>query len=212
VAELDINPLLADAAGVIALDARVVVRAPATGPGLPIKPYPREIEEEVGLAGGERFRLRPIRPEDETGLVAMVAACTPEDLRLRFLGPLASFPHEMAARLSQIDYEREMALVATPTGAAYGTGPILGVGRLVSDPENEAAEFAILVRSDLKGRGLGFRMMQSLLAYARRRGLRRVYGEVLRENAAMLRMAAELGFAVPAPAPGEFTTRVSIEL
>jgi acetyltransferase len=196
IAELDINPLLADDRGVIALDARVVVRSAATLPAdrLAIRPYPSELEHDVALESGLRCFIRPIRPEDEPRLVDMVNRSTEEDKRLRFLGHLRGFPHPMAARLSQIDYDREMALVALLPNRAAGAGEMIGVARLVADPDNDAAEFAVMVRSDMKGRGLGFRLMTELVDHARRRGLRRLFGTVLKENQTMLTMAAELGF------------------
>lgn len=212
VAELDINPLLANAGGVIALDARVSVRAAkAENVGPAIRPYPREFEQEIDLADGTALLLRPIRPEDEAALVAMVERCTPRDLRLRFMGQIRTFPHQTAARFSQIDYDREMALVAIGPVDETGIPAILGVVRLVSDPENEAAEFAVLVRSDMKGRGLGYRLMTAILDYGRRRGLQRVYGEILRENATMLRMARELGFKTADTEPGDDTVTVVVE-
>ncbi|MCB8836562.1 bifunctional acetate--CoA ligase family protein/GNAT family N-acetyltransferase [Aurantimonas sp. VKM B-3413] len=212
VAELDINPLLADAEGVVALDARVTLRADGTrvvGPA--IRPYPRELEREITIRDAERFLLRPIRPEDELALADMVAHCTDHDLRLRFMGPIKVFPHQTAARFSQIDYDREMAFVAVAPGSSYGEGPISGVVRLVADPENEAAEFAVLVRSDMKGHGLGYALMNEILAYGRNRGLARIYGEVLRENATMLRMARELGFHLDGAEAGADTARVTVE-
>ena len=98
----------------------------------------------------------------------------------------------MAARLSQIDYDREMALVAIDSSAT--PAEILGVSRIVADPENERAEFAVMVRSDMQGRGLGFQLMKDILACARKRGTKIVHGEVLAENRTMLQMATELGF------------------
>lgn len=191
VAELDINPLLADAAGVIALDARVVVRPrDETKRRLAIRPYPRQLEREVETVNGRRFLLRPIRPEDEELVVDMLNRSSRDDVRLRFFAPMKEFGHTFAARLTQIDYDREMALVALEPGGAE----ILGVVRLISDPDNEAAEFAVMVRSDLKGLGLGYCLMLWMLDYARTRGLSRVFGDVLRENTTMLQMAAELGF------------------
>ncbi|MEX6507142.1 GNAT family N-acetyltransferase [Jiella sp. M17.18] len=213
VAELDINPLLADAEGVVALDARVSLRAKdakAVGPA--IRPYPRELEREITIRDAERFLLRPIRPEDETALADMVAQCTDHDLRLRFMGPMKVFPHQTAARFSQIDYDREMAFVAVAPGSGYGEGPIFGVVRIVADPENEAAEFAVLVRSDMKGHGLGYALMNAILAYGEKRGLSRIYGEVLRENATMLKMARDLGFHMAHSEPGSDTTRVTVDL
>jgi acetyltransferase len=194
VAELDINPLLAGAEGVLALDARVVVKPANIGDRrLAIQPYPAEFEHEVEIDGGFRLLVRPIRPEDEPQLTEMVARSAPEDVRLRFLGPLKEFPRMMAARLSQIDYDREMALIAVDR--LTGPGEILGVSRIVADPENERAEFAVMVRSDMKGRGLGFQLMKDILDCARKRGTKIVHGEVLAENSTMLQMAAELGFS-----------------
>jgi acetyltransferase len=154
--------------------------------------------------------VRPIRPEDEPRLVEMVARSSPQDVRLRFLGALKEFPHLLAARLSQIDYDREMALVAAAPAEDGGAEDILGVARIVADPENERAEFAVMVRSDMKGRGLGFQLMKDILSVARNRGLRSVHGDVLAENTTMLAMAAELGFT---RRPGEGgVVEVSIDL
>jgi acetyltransferase len=100
----------------------------------------------------------------------------------------------MAARLSQIDYDREMALIATGITGGPSAGEMMGVARFVANPEFDKAEFAIMVRSDLKGQGIGFALMKELIGYARRRGLQTLYGEVLRENHTMLRLADELGF------------------
>lgn len=210
VGELDINPLLADAGGTLAVDARVVLRAPVAD--LAIHPYPRGLEKEIATRDGSRFLLRPIRPEDEAALVDMVSLSTPEDLRLRFLGPIKVFPHQTAARLSQIDYDREMALVAVAPDSSYGAGPIYGVVRLVGDPENEAAEFAVLVRSDMKGRGLGYLLMSEILDHARQKGLKRVRGDVLRENTTMLAMARDLGFRLGFSEIGSGVTEVAVEL
>ena len=204
ITELDINPLLSDASGVVALDARVVVRA-ATGPAgsrLAIRPYPAELEHEAKLPGGERYFIRPIRPEDEGELVAMFRKSSLDDMRMRFLDHMREFPHLMAARLSQIDYDREMALIATPIAGEPGTGEIHGGARLVADPDNVAAEFAIMVRSDLAGRGIGYRLMTDLIDHARRRGLKTLSGEVLRQNQIMLQMARELGFVITSTGDG----------
>ncbi len=197
VVELDINPLLASERGVLALDARVKVRPPLP-PGtrrLAIRPYPQRLERQVALPDGRKFKLRPIRPEDEPLLNDMVKHSTPEDIRLRFFTPLKQLSHEAAARMSQIDYDREMALVAE-AAADDGTGrAIYGAVRIAADPDNEFAEYGIMVRSDMKGKGLGFLLMQAILDYAHERGLKTVRGEVLRENTTMLQMCEQLGFA-----------------
>lgn len=193
IAELDINPLLVDADGVLALDARVVLAAaPRIRPA--IEPYPDGLEQHVVLPNGQEMLFRPIRPEDEDALSAMVEGCTPADLRLRFFNTMKALPREMAARLSQIDYDREMAFVAVRPTAAYGEGPIFGVARIIADPENETAEFAVIVRSDMQGHGLGYSLMEAIIAHGRRRGLKRIRGDILTENARMLAMVRELGF------------------
>ena len=151
ISELDINPLLADADGVIALDARMRV-APAEPPGaarLAIAPYPAELVSLETLRDGTTVQLRPIRPEDEPLVHDLVAHMSAEDLRLRFFTPIRSLSHRFAARLTQIDYDREMALVAV-----HG-GTVLGIARYSADPDRERAEYAVAVRTDWHGRGVG---------------------------------------------------------
>ncbi len=207
--ELDINPLIADEHGVIALDARIVVH-PTHEAGtkrFAIRPYPPEFVKELTLTDGSGLILRPIRPEDEPGLVDMVHRSDPQDVRLRFLGSVKDFPHLMAARLSQIDYDREMALVAESSN-----GELTGVVRIIADPDNEEAEYAIMVRSDMKGKGLGYQLMNEILDHAQHRGLKRVFGDVMRENGPMLHMAEDLGFKIMPGEDGPTVMKVLIDL
>jgi acetyltransferase len=195
VVELDVNPLYVDAYGATALDARVRV-APAPRPGttrLAISPYPEELEETVTLADGQTLLLRPIRPEDEPALHAAFAKLTAEEIRMRFFVAMQALPHPLAARFTQIDYDREMALVLTPPGP---TVDVWGVVRIHADPDLTRAEFAILVRHEFAQRGLGTLLMQRIIAYAKSRGISELFGLVLRENRKMLQLSRELGFKV----------------
>jgi acetyltransferase len=207
VAELDINPLLADGDGVIALDARIVVRKAPAAVGqsrLAIRPYPADL---VGTleAGSRTLRLRPIRPEDAGRLIEMAGLTTSSDLRLRFHGGVHDLSPAAAARLSQIDYDREMVFLAEEAD-----GAVAGVVRLVFDPDFETAEGALIVRSDMQDLGLGRSLLKHALAYARSRGARTVYGDVLRENARMLDLARHLDARfVPSPG-GPALTRVEL--
>ncbi len=206
--ELDINPLLADGSGVVAIDARIRV-APATLPGaarLAIAPYPKELESSERLRDGTLVELRPVQPEDEPLLHDLAVNMTPEDLRLRFFAPVRGISHALAARLTQIDYDREMALVARHEGT------VLGIARYFADPDRLAAEYAIAVRSDWKGRGVGYLLMTRLIEIARNYGIGELIGEVLRENGPMLAMCRELGFVVSAGADDPSLVRVRKKL
>lgn len=199
VREIDINPLLTDRDGVIAVDARVTI-APQEVPvnkgpwhsRLVIRPYPGEWERMVELARDERMFVRPVRPEDEELFRAFFNHISDEDLRLRFFATVRHFNHEFIARLTQLDYARAIALVAIGTDS----GELLGVVHLLADANFEAGEYSILVRSDLKGYGIGWQLMRMMVEYARSVGLKTVEGQVLRENATMLKMCRQLGFSV----------------
>ena len=133
-----------------------------------------------------------MRPEDEALYPAFGEKMDPEDVRLRFFSPLKQPTHAFIARLTQLDYEREMALAAVDPE----TNGLMGVSSITADPDLESAEYAVLVRSDLKGLGLGWALMQRIIAYARSIGLKRITGEVLGENTNMVRMADALGFEI----------------
>jgi acetyltransferase len=204
--EIDINPLLADGSGVIALDARVRVMPAAAGRRQPlsIRPYPAAWERRETLHGVGALLIRPIRPEDEPLYERFIARTSTSDLRLRFFTARPDLSHRLIARLTQIDYAREMAFVTIDEG----TGDLVGVARLVADPDYTRAEFAILVASDIKGHGLGTRLMQLLIAYAQSEGLVQLYGDVLAENAVMLEICRALGFSIAADAADPGMRRV----
>jgi acetyltransferase len=178
---------------------------------LAIPPYPRELEEEVCLPDGRHAVLRPIRPEDEPALRALFTRMSPEHIRLRFFQPLHRLSHGLAARLTQIDYDRQIALVLTAPGLP-GEAEILGVGRLIRDPAGVAAEYALTVRTDLGGRGYGRFLMERLIVYARRLGLKEVFGLVLSENEAMLALCRKLGFRRHPVVDDPSVVRVSLSL
>jgi acetyltransferase len=192
--EVDINPLLADDKGAVALDARVRVEDQSTRPriGMAIRPYPSEwvVRETVDSIG--EVLIRPIIPEDEALYADFFAHIAPDDLHLRFFTAAPNLSHQTLARLTQIDYAREMAFVAV----SCQTGALLGVVRFMADPDYLRGEYAVLVRSDLKGFGLGWKLMQHLIAYARSEKLEELHGSVLAANTTMLDMCRRLGFAI----------------
>jgi acetyltransferase len=190
IVELDINPILADAEGVIAIDARVRLDDPARRPRSAIVPYPRELESDVPLRDGTVMHLRPIRPDDATVARQFLESVSHDDIRARFHGAMRDFSGALLIRLTQIDYDREIALI----GFRDGDELPLGVVRLYADPDNVSGEFAILVRSDLHGNGLGTALIHRIIALARQRGLAKIVGSVLRDNTRMLRLVRELGF------------------
>ncbi|HYC35588.1 MAG TPA: bifunctional acetate--CoA ligase family protein/GNAT family N-acetyltransferase [Usitatibacter sp.] len=211
VVEMDVNPIIADEQGAIALDARFVVAAVPEGRDrhahLAIAPYPSELVTREILADGEELTLRPIRPEDAAMEARFVEALSVETRRRRFQGTVAGLTPTMIARFTQIDYDREMALVAIDAAAAQ-----VAVARYVSLPDAISCEFAIVVADAWQGRGLGHRMMQRLIAIAAARGLRAMVGWVLASNEPMLRLMARLGFEI-GPEPGDsLNRRVALDL
>ena len=195
---LDINPLLADQSGVLAVDARVALgrverKFRGSGPAnFAVRPYPSQWQRHLEVKDGWRVFVRPIRPEDEPLIHEFLRHVSSHDLRLRFFAPMKEFSHEFIARLTQLDYARAMAFVAFDEAS----NELLGVVRIHSDSIYESGEYAILLRSDLKGRGLGWALMQMIIEYARSEGLKAISGDVLTENTVMLAMCRSLGFEV----------------
>jgi len=202
IVELDINPLLADSEGAVARGARMRLvladQTRSTLDRLAIRPYPRELEEVVDWQG-KPLLVRPIRPEDGMAHLEFFNALTPDDVRYRMFVRIRELGPSQLARFTQIDYDREMAFIATRTNA-QGRPETLAVGRVVADPDNVSAEFAVTVRSDLAGQGLGKMMMQKLIDYCRSRGTREIVGEALPQNARVIALVRKFGFEViPGP-------------
>jgi acetyltransferase len=147
-------------------------------------------ERHETTQSGERVLIRPVRPQDMALYPDFLADVSADDLRLRFFARTAELSAAESDKLAHLDPRHDMAFVALDDD----TGRLLGLVRLKDELDEETAEFAVLVRSRLKGHGLGWLLMRRVIGYAREKGLRRVYGDVLSENAAMLQMCAELGF------------------
>ena len=201
VVEVDINPLLADEAGVVAAGAfmRVLPASQSGADRLAIRPYPQDLEEHAVLRDGREVLLRPIRPEDEAAHADFISRLSPEDSRFRFFHYVRVMPRSQLARLTQIDYEREMAFLAVQQSGSDAP-EIIGVVRTVADPDNDTAELSIVVRSDLKRLGLGTRLLRKAVEYCRSRGTSAIAGDVLAGNESMLGLAKRFqGFTISEP-------------
>ncbi len=193
IAELDVNPLLADADGVLAADAWLRLRDVGdAGGGLAITPFPIELSEHWTAHDGERLTIRPIRPEDADQHAAFFARLSPQDIRYRFFTAMRELSPQQMARLTQVDYDREMAFIAV----RETTNETVGVARLVCEPDEVDGEFAVIVQADMKGHGLATHLMQRLIEWARARRLRAVVGQILADNAPMQAFARHLGFSL----------------
>lgn len=207
--EMDINPLIVDEFGVVAVDARIVVdHAPSQNSGaaqyghLAILPYPARFRQVWPLSGGGEYTVRPVRPDDAQMLQALVQSLSPQSRYFRYISSMKQLPPSMLARFTLIDYDREMALVAilkerTPgaDGELVATERIVGVSRYITNPDRSSCEFALVVADDFSGRGLGSRLMLSIMEVARERGLSEMEGLVLANNPGMLKLMRSLGFS-----------------
>jgi len=218
--EMDINPLIVDENGAIAVDARIVLHpVPQAGsphafayPHLAILPYPARFEQVWPLAGGGEVTVRPVRPDDAQMLQDLVRGLKPESRYFRFASAIRELPPGLLARLTLIDYDREMALVAVCTerqaredGGFDETDRIVGVSRFITNPDQASCEFSLLVADDFGGRGLGSRLMEGIIDAAREKGLADIEGMVLSNNADMLKLMRGLGFTVkPFPDDPDF--------
>jgi acetyltransferase len=205
--QMDINPIIVDETGAVAVDARIVVddasQTPGTYTHLAILPYPAGQEREWPLKGGGVYTIRPIHPDDAEMLQGLVRGLSQESRYFRFASALPELPTRMLARFTLIDYDREMALVAVvkdrhaaDDGTETETERIIGVSRIVTNPDGTSCEFSLVVADDFAGRGLGSRLMMSIIESARSQGLAEIMGLILVHNGPMLRLMASLGFQV----------------
>jgi acetyltransferase len=211
IASIDINPLLAFAESAVALDARIEIdptklEVEPPNPYLLVRPYPSG-EEKVIELHGTRFAIRPIRPADAELYPEFLRKMHPEDMRRRFLAPITAISRPLLVRLTQLDYDRDIAFVALDQA-----GELAGIVRYSADPDHCSAEYGVLVRSDLKGRGLGIALMRRLIDHGRKEGLTELFGAVLPDNERMLRICRELGFSIDERVPGEQLVRASLKL
>ena len=212
--ELDINPLVISGDTTIALDARIVLDKEATQKEaeeyahLIISPYPTKYIQSWRCRDGRDVVLRPIRPEDEPLEQALIEGLSKESSRFRFFYILKDINHDMLSRFCNIDYDREMAIIAEYT--TNGRRRNVGVGRLIVEPGGGSGEFAIVVADDFQNNGLGLKLCDMLIGIAQEKGLRNIYGIVLSDNWKMLGLVKKLGFTVKSLPDGE--TRVTLEL
>jgi acetyltransferase len=209
--EMDINPIIVDESGAVAVDARIVIdNAPQASSGrannyghLSILPYPARFEQVWPLPGGGEYTVRPIHPDDANMLQELMHHLSPESRYFRFVSSITELPPTMLARFTLIDYDREMALVAVvkerragPDRGTTESERIVGVSRYITNPDQSSCEFALVIADDFKGKGLGSRMMLSIMDVAREKGLTEMDGLVLANNPGMLKLMRSLGFAV----------------
>ncbi|MEW6132166.1 MAG: bifunctional acetate--CoA ligase family protein/GNAT family N-acetyltransferase [Pseudomonadota bacterium] len=196
--EMDINPLIVDENGVIAVDARIEVAYPPAGAEryahMAIHPYPAHLVRTVQLPDGIDIRIRPIRPEDAEIEQAFVRGLSDESKYFRFVSALQELSPSMLARFTQIDYDREMALVAVLENNGKETE--IGVVRYIINPDGESCEFALVVADAWQHKGIGHRLMEALIDIARDKGLKTMEGEVMGSNRNMLGLVTSMGFDI----------------
>ncbi len=198
ITEISITPLLADTSGTLAVDASIkIAETNLTGAArLVIRPYPEYLEEYISLPSGLNVLIRPIRPEDEKQHLKFMEKLSEYDLRMRFFGFVHHFTHSQMAHLTQIDYDREMAFIAINLTKGEDQNETIGEVRAYFDPDNTSAEFAIVVRTDLKLKGLGTILLDKMIRYCKMRGTKELMAYTLRDNKAMQALAKKLGFSI----------------
>jgi acetyltransferase len=212
--KLEINPLIADEDGAIAGDARVVIRdVPPSQKHyahMSIRPYPVDLIRVWRQVDGSVITIRPIRPEDAEIERDFVKGLSDESRHSRFMNSLRELTPAMLARFTQIDYDREMALVAISDRDGHEVE--IGVARFVTNPDSESCEFAVVVGDAWQGTGLGRRLMNSLIGIARKSGLKSMVGYVLADNRRMLALCAKLGFEIAKDSGDPMIRRAILDL
>jgi acetyltransferase len=216
--EIDINPLLASAGGLLALDARVVLHEPATTdaqlPKLAIRPYPIEYVTKWTATDGTPVTIRPIRPEDEPLLVDFHRTLGERTVRMRYFSQMQldlRTTHDRLTRVCFNDYDRELALVVECRDDAAGRQKIVAIGRLSKTPHQNRAEFAVVVGDGMQGKGLGGELLRRLIDIARREQIERLTADILAENRQMQHLCRKLGFTLHDDF-GEPTVRATMDL
>jgi acetyltransferase len=199
IAEMDVNPLAVSPQGIRALDSRILLDPQASHSGDPhshlvIMPYPLKYVTPWRLKDGTEVLLRPIRPEDEAMEAELIRGLSDETSRFRFFQPIRNITHEMLVRFCNIDYDREMAIIAEYAEA--GKKRNIGVGRLITEPGEKRAEFAVVVADDFQGKGLGIKLVDMLIGMGEERGLETIYGLLLPDNRRMMALCRTLGFEI----------------
>jgi len=218
--EIDINPVILDDTGALAVDARIVVEKVPAGYGtyqhLAILPYPSDRESEWPLRNGDLYKIRPLHPHDAEMLQALVRGVSQESRYFRFISSMRELPERMLARFTLIDYDREMAMVAIyperkpdAAGGFTDTERIIGVSRYVTNPDKSTCEFSLLIADEFSGQGLGTRLMMSIIDIARSKGLATMEGLVLTNNTNMLKLMRTLDFQIK-PYEDDYDLRVCV--
>jgi acetyltransferase len=212
IVELDMNPVMVREGKPWVVDARVILTSTKRPYPLHlvISPYPSELESREVTSDGLPIFVRPIRPEDAPLLINLFDTLSPTSIYYRFFGHLKSLPHSMLVRFTQVDYDREIDLVAVDDGDK-NEERMLGVSRVFTDPDGKRAEFAILVGDPWQGKGVGARLLEISLGIAKNRGIETVWGTVLQENQGMLALGRKLGFKISKSAePGEMELTIDL--
>jgi acetyltransferase len=195
ISEIDLNPVVVKDGAPMAVDARIALRpsSAASPMHLVISPYPGQYESREKTRDGLELLVRPIRPDDGALFTNLFGRLSAASIYSRFCRCIKALSPEMLARLTQIDYDRELALVAIHMDRDQES--MIGAARIINEPDGRQAEFAVMIADDWQGKGVGALLLQKLIAVGRERGLETIWGYVLQENKSMLRLGKKVGFS-----------------